>query len=227
MFKIACLVLAVAALASASDYRIAGTSITTAPYTKMTLASTTTSGKAYTATFVHTASETWTADQGTQSFCCATAVSDSSRSSAIKDKCFILQIKCATGGTACDTSATSVSAEIRSGTYASTGITVGTGSFTLSPALTVSTKVYTTGYTMTEAEANAFGLPHVMSPSYKVDVKCWYELKKTSFTTFSTGSVLTASLPSATTTFTIGSGAFSTILSVGVFSVVSAFYALF
>ena len=223
MFKLTCVLLSIAVLASATDYRIAGTSLTTAPYTKMTLASTTTSGKVYSVTFTHVL-DTLATSEGSRSFCCATAVSDSTKSASIKDKCVIYQVRC--GGADCATAANSnLSQQVNSGTYASTGITLGaTWTSPTTAASTATAKTALVGYTLTEAEAMAAGLPHTMSPSYKVDIKCWYETKKTSYAAFDAASaaVLTAALPSSTLTFTIGSGAFSTILSVGVFSVVSA-----
>ena len=225
MIKAACLVLLIAYLAAATDYRLAGSNFTTAPWTKMTTATTAVSGKSYAITFVHTASDTWNANEGHVAFCCATAVSDSTRSASIKDKCFILQLRCTTS--TCDSTSANVTPQLNAGTYSSTtGVTIGTAMTT--PTVTAASKVYTTSaFTPTEAEAMSMGLPHTLSPTYKVDIKCWADTKRSSYSTALSGAIAVASLPSNTQTFSIGSGSISSIVSVGVFSVASIFYAMF
>ena len=216
MFKLAILVLAISAV-FATDYTIYGTS-GTAPYTTMSTSAAATSTNAYKLTFLHKTAAAISNTQGTITVCCTTAVSDSSKS-ALKDKCFVFQSACNTA--TCDTTATSI-LSLGSGTVSGTTVTItSVGAGTVTYAATGS---YTGVWEVTAAQTALMGLPDSMSPSYKVDVTCNSEVKSSG----QSAAVATVTKPTGNAkTFSFGSGAMETVLSVGAVSVVSAFYALF
>ena len=219
MLKLTCLVL-VLAVAIATEYTIYGTKGTD-PYTTMTTATASATTYAYKVTFYHKRAAAIPQNNGDITVCCTTAVSDSSKS-ALKDKCFVFQSACADAG-GCSTTALTLLGlypATLSGSTLTMGSSVGAGTLTYA-----ATGAYTGVWELTTAQTATMGLPDTMSPSYKLDITCTTDVK-TSGQTAATTSV-TAKPAGNSKSFSVGSGAFSTIASVGVFSVISAAFAFF
>lgn len=220
MFKLLCVVLVFSA-ALAADYTIWGTS-GTAPYSNLSTATTTTSGKAYKITMLSKWAAALTTGKGQVTVCCATAVSDSSKTSSIKDKCLIYQVSC--NQATCD-GTNAATMEVKAGTSTSaTAVTSGTALTTVAPTYTA-TGQYSGTYELTSAEAMSLGLPDSMSPKYKVDITCHTEDKSsgqtvhTTISTKPTGNEKKISIGTA--------GAFSSFVSMIALGSVAVAYSMF
>ena len=214
MFKLLCLLIVVT-ISQALDQTIYGFS-PTAPYTTLSVTTTTTSNKLYKLIFTHKASSDIVSGAGPVTVCCVTAVSDSTKAS-LKDKCFVYQVWCSTG--TCS-SQTNYQSELKPATTTGTAITVGTEVSRVSVAY-ATPATYTSTYEVSSAEAAAAGLPDTLTPKYRVDITCYTDAKTSGFT--SAQSVTTKPTTNAKS-FAIGSGAASKLVPAALISLFSALY---
>ena len=180
----------------------------------MSTSSTSVSSKAYQITFTHTAGAPLPHQSLVISYCWATDVSDPFKYSKTKDKCLIFQLYCSNSGGNWATSGINPSLHI--GSYGSNGITIGVLYMSVvsnSIAYNSSNNSISSSFLVNADEARALGLPDSLTPSYKVDLTCWYETKS-GYSSRLYGQTTASFLPATKLSFSMGSGAVLTSIGV-------------